>query len=309
MTKLFLSILGLPGIVFFVAALAGEGLPQPQSLIVPALVIILLLLANGFFVAAEFALISVRPTQLEEMIEVGNAKAARMLRVLESPEQQNRYIATAQLGISLASLGLGMYGEAQISLFVGPYLAEIMNVEPHAVIVHTISYIIALSLLTYLHLVLGEVVPKTLALDKPTRAAVALAGPMRLLELVFAVPVYLLNAIGRFLLRLLRVPPVENHVRLHSTEELEMIVSESAEGGLLNEDEGDFIRNIFTFSQRQAHQVMTPRRKIQAVPLDISLPELVTLVSNSRYSRFPVYEGNRITSLASCILKTWCGSN
>jgi len=292
MTKLFLSAAGLPGIILFIAALSGEGLPQPQTLIIPAMVILALIVANGFFVSAEFALIGVRPSQLEELLEAGDRRAAGMLKVLESPDRQNRYIATAQLGISLASLGLGMYGEVQISHFIEPYLAHLLGVEPSAALVNTLGYLIALSLLTYLHLVLGEVVPKTLALDKPTRAALIMAGPMYAIELVMAIPVAILNAVGRLLLRVLRISPAESHARLHSPQELEMIVSESAEGGQLNEDEGDFIRNIFTFSERQAHQVMTPRRKIQAIPLDIPLPELIKLVSTSRFSRFPVYEGD-----------------
>ncbi|HHJ07429.1 MAG TPA: HlyC/CorC family transporter, partial [Anaerolineae bacterium] len=292
MTKLFLSAAGLPGIILFIAALSGEGLPQPQTLIIPAMVISALIVANGFFVSAEFALIGVRPSQLEELLEAGDRRAAGMLKVLESPDRQNRYIATAQLGISLASLGLGMYGEVQISHFIEPYLAHLLGVEPSAALVNTLGYLIALSLLTYLHLVLGEVVPKTLALDKPTRAALIMAGPMYAIELVLAIPVAILNAVGRLLLRVLRISPAESHARLHSPQELEMIVSESAEGGQLNEDEGDFIRNIFTFSERQAHQVMTPRRKIQAIPLDIRLPELIKLVSTSRFSRFPVYEGD-----------------
>ncbi len=292
MTKLLLSVLGLPGIILFIAALSEEGLPQPQNLIIPAIVIIVLIIANGFFVAVEFALIGVRPTQLEELVEKGDRNAARMLDVVASPERMNRYIATTQLGISLASLGLGMYGESQISHFVEPYLAHLLNIEPHAALVHTLGYLISLSLLTYLHLVFGEMVPKSMALDKPTRTTLLVSTPIYIIDLIFAAPVYILNGIGDLLLRILRVPPVESHARLHSPQELEMIVSESAEGGQLNEDEGDFIRNIFTFSERQAHQVMTPRRKIQAIPLDIHLPELVKLVSSSRYSRFPVYEGD-----------------
>jgi len=292
MSKPLLSILGLPGIVLFIAALTEEGLPQLESLIIPAIVIIVLIIANGFFVAVEFALISVRPTQLEELVEDGDRSAARMLDVVASPNRLNRYIATTQLGISLASLGLGMYGEAQISQFVEPYLAYLLNVEPHAALVHTLGYLIALSFLTYLHLVLGEMVPKSLALDKPTKMILLMSTPIYVIDLIFAVPVYLLNAVGDLLLRILRIPPVESHARLHSPQELELIVSESAEGGLLNEDEGDFIRNIFTFSERQAHQVMTPRRKIQAIPLNIRLSELVELVSTSRFSRFPVYEGD-----------------
>ncbi|MFQ5577493.1 MAG: hemolysin family protein [Anaerolineae bacterium] len=290
MTKVWLLVVGFPGVALLTVALATEGLPGPQTLILPAVVILALIALNGLFVAAEFAINGVRITQIEELVEAGNRTAPQVMSVLQSPARQDRYIATAQLGITVASLGLGMYGEPQIARFIEPYLAQIIGARPEATLVHTVGYIAALSLLTYLHVVLGEMIPKSIALSRAKRAALALASPMRIMALVFGVPVRFLNGAGRLLLRLLKIPPGQEH--LHSPAELEQIVAESAERGLLNEEEEELIRNIFTFGEREAHQVMTPRRKIQAIPLNIPLAELIKLTSESRFSRFPVYERN-----------------
>jgi CBS domain containing-hemolysin-like protein len=289
MNKILLLILGFPGIGLLIGALATEGLPSPTTLIIPGLIIILLLFFNAIFVAAEFAIISVRPTQVEEMIEAGNKSAQLTMATLISPAKQDRYIATSQLGITIASLGLGMYGEPQIAHFIEPYLALLLGVDPHVVIVHTISYVIALSLLTYLHVVLGEMIPKSLALSSSKRMVLLLNGPMRIMQLFFAVPVSFLNWIGLGLVKLLRVPPSETDELVHSPEELEIIISESVEGGMLNNEEEEWIRNIFSFGDRQVNQVMTPRRKIQAIACDASLSEILQQVSESQYSRFPVY--------------------
>jgi len=173
---------------------------------------------------------------------------------------------------------------------VEPYLFSILGQEPQAALVHTISSIIALSLLTYMHIVIGEMVPKSISLTSPDRAVLALSKPMRLAETILFIPVRALNGIGRWLLKLFKVPPAEGHARLHSPEEIELIVSESAEGGLLMEEEEEMIRNIFEFGERLVGQVMTPRTKVQAIDQEISNEELLTLVTESRHSRFPVYE-------------------
>jgi len=288
--KAWLLVPAFPGVAFFAVALTAEGLPSPSTLLLPGLVILLLICTNGFFVTAEFAINGVRPTQIEELAEKGHKTAARVLELLNSTVRQNRYIATAQLGITIASLGLGMYGEPKLSHFLEPYLARLLGTEPDAVLITTTGYIVSLSFLTYLHVVLGEMVPKTMSLNAARKAILLIAGPMHFIEKVLALPVFLLHQAGSWLLHVLRIPPGEEH--FHSPEELEQIVTESAEEGLLNEKEEDLILNIFTFSERQAHQVMTPRRKIQAVPVDIALPDLIEVVSHSRFSRFPVYERN-----------------
>lgn len=292
MIKLLLITFTSAGLGLVIAALAGEALPGLGALIVPALVIILLVIVNGLFVAAEFAIIGVRATQIEQIANEGNRIAQSVLKVLRSPEQQNRYIATAQLGITTASLGLGMYGEPQIAHFIEAYLARLFNLDPEQTIVITTGYLIAVSLLTYLHIVMGEMVPKSLALSAPAKAVLIISQPMHLVQSVLVWPVRFLNGIGNLLLIILRIPPAEEQGRLHSPEELELIVAESAEGGVLSKAEEEMIHNIFNFADRQVNQVMTPRPRVQAIAHDTPLPELLTLVTRSTHSRFPVYEAN-----------------
>jgi CBS domain containing-hemolysin-like protein len=291
MSRVLLLLIGLPGVVFFWnAAAAQEHLPGLGTLVVPIIAIIILVILNGFFVASEFAIIGVRPSQLEQMADEGNKRAGRVLAIIESPVKQDKYIATAQLGITIASLGLGMYGEPQVAHFIEPYLGRILGIEPEAALLHTIGSIVGLSLLTYLHVVVGEMVPKSISLATAERAVLAVAPIMRVAEAILSIPVRFLNTIGSYLLQLFQIPPAEGHARLHSAEELELIVSESAEGGLLLQEEEEMIRNIFDFSDRQVGQVMTPRTKVSAIPLDMPLDELLRFVTVSRHSRFPVYE-------------------
>lgn len=294
MNKLVPVILGIPGVSLFIAALLAEGetIPHPQTFIVPTIVILVLILLNGIFVAAEFAVNRVRVTQVEELTKKGGSTAPAALELLESRGKQGRYIATAQLGITLSSLGLGMYGEPQIAYFLEPYLALIMGIEPNITLVHTVGYIVALSLLTYFHLVLGEIVPKTVAMNHSISALLILIRPMQIIEFIFYIPVKILDNAGNTMLRALKLSSSIEEEPLHSTQELEQLVTESAEEGNLTEEEEGMILNIFSFAERAVHQVMTPRRKIQAIPADIALEDLIELTSKSTFSRFPVYEGD-----------------
>lgn len=285
--KPLLLALGAPGAAVYAAALTQTESAGPSLLIVLG-VILLLVLVNGLFVAAEFAIIGVRPSRMEQLANEGNKVAARVLAILNSHVKQDRYIATAQVGITVVSLGLGMYSEPQIAYFIEPLLGRFLGTE----LVHTVGFVLALSFVTYLHVVVGEMVPKTIALTSAERAVLWLARPMQIAQLILSPFVLGLNAIGNGLLRLLGVPPAEGHARLHSPEELGLIVSESAEGGLLNEDEEEMILNIFDFGDRQVGQVMTPRRKVQAIPSDMPVDEVMRFVASSSNSRFPVYEGD-----------------
>lgn len=291
MSRLVLLGLGFPGVSLFVliGAVAQE-MPSATTLILPLLIILILVVINGIFVAAEFAIIGVRDTQMEQMADEGNLVAGNVLQILELRPKLDHYIATAQLGITLASLGLAMYGEPAIGHFVEPYLEEAAGLTPAAA--NTVSYIIALSLLTYLHVVVGEMVPKALALANPSAMALKLDQMMRLTGSLFGPPVRVLNGIGNLLLRLFRIPPAQGHDRLMAAEELELIVAESAEGGLIEDEEQEIIRNIFDFSERTVGQVMTPRRKVQALAVTCSQPELIRTVTESRHSRFPVYDAD-----------------
>lgn len=293
MTKYLLLAMTLPGFGILATAAAQEATELAAGPLLVALVVIfLLVLLNGLFVMAEFSIIGVRPTQLEQMVDEGVDRAGSVLAILESRQKQDQYIATAQLGITIASLGLAMYGEPQIAHFIEPYL-ENLWFEPSLELVESIGYVIALGLLTYLHVVVGEMVPKSLALSDAPRMVLLLSRPMIVARWILTYPVKILNRIGVSMLRLFRVPPAEGHERVLSPEELELIVTESTEGGLLNAEEQEMILNIFDFSDRTVSQVMTPRTKVEAIPLDVSRQEILNIVTDSRHSRFPVYDGDR----------------
>lgn len=291
MSKQVLLAVGWPSaILFFASLLQQEGGPGAVSLLIILLIVVLLVLVNGLFVAAEFAIIGVRPSRVEQLADEGNQRARHILSILNSSSKQDSYIATAQLGITLASLGLGMYGEPQIARFIEPVLETVAGGEVTPTFLHTIAFILSLTFVTYLHVVIGEMIPKSLALARAERAVLWLVRPMNVAQSLLSPAVRALNSIGNGLLLALGVPPAQGHQRLHSPEELELLVAESAEGGLLNEDEEEMILNIFNFSDRQVGQVMTPRRKVQAIAHDLPHDELMHLVAESNYSRFPVYE-------------------
>ena len=295
MTKAILLSLMIPGMsaAFLISSAATEGGSSWGTLLLAIVIILLLVALNGFFVAAEFGIIGVRSTQLEEMEgEDKGGKRKKVLNILDSRHKQDQYIATAQLGITIASLGLAMYGEPQIAHFLEPFISQLWF-EPSEAMVRTIGYVVALSVLTYLHVVLGEMVPKSMALSDAPKVVVALTRPMQISQMILIIPVRILNGIGRLLLRLFKVPPAEGHDRVLSAEEIELLVSESAEGGLLHQDEEEMIRNIFDFSDRVVGQVMTPRTRVQAIPIDIGKDKLLKIVTESRHSRFPVYDGDR----------------
>jgi CBS domain containing-hemolysin-like protein len=290
MSRLGLFMLATPGLILFSFAAVDQGLPGPGELLIPLAIIAILVLINGFFVAAEFAIIAIRPSQVDQMVQEGNGAATSVQEILDSPKRQDQYIATAQLGITIASLGLGMYGEPKIAEFIEPYLTRLLETNISEALLHTIASIIALSILTYLHIVIGEMVPKSVALTSPERAVLGVSKPMKVFQKILGIPVRFLNWIGRGMLHILKISPAEGHARLHSPEEIELIVSESADSGLLLEEEEEIIKNIFDFGDRQVGQVMTSRTRVQALSVDMPVDQLLSVVTKSRHSRFPVYK-------------------
>ena len=289
MRKRILLAAGFPGLMLFVTAAAAAPDAAGSTLLL-VLIIFLMVLVNGFFVASEFSIIGVRASQMEEQAREGSGAARRVLAVLSSPARQDSYIATAQVGITIASLGLGMVGEPRIAHLVEPLLEKWLGGEPDPALVGSIGYLIAVSLLTYVHIVVGEMIPKSIALSAPARAAMTVTTPMMVIQRVMALPVRALNGIGALLLRLFRIPPARGQDRLHTPEEIKLIVEASTEHGLLNLSEEEMIRNIFDFGDRHVGQVMTPRTKVQAISCDTPYAEMKQLVTESRHSRFPVYE-------------------
>lgn len=251
------------------------------------LVIMILVLINGLFVAAEFSIIGVRASRIEQLAAEGNRAAAWVHRVVSDRGRTDSYIATAQLGITLASLGLGMYAEPAIAhLAEGPLMGWFGLSETT---IHTVSFLLALGLVTYLHVVIGEMVPKALALQNAERTVLVLTNPMRFMGRIFGPAVNALNRMGLWTLKLLRVPPPGHGSRLYSLDELEMIVSESYAGGLLEGREQRLVANILDFGQERVVQVMTPRPMMAAVPVTIGEQDLLELYDQTPYSRLPVF--------------------
>ena len=261
-----------------------------MGLLLPFVVISVLILMNGLYVAAEFAIIGARRSRMEQLAEQGNSAAAWVRGVLDESRRTDRWIATAQLGITLASLGLGMYGEPAIARLIEGPLHDLFGLQGAGV--HTVSFVIALSLITYLHVVIGEMVPKSLALQTPERTVLALTRSMRISGRIFSVPVTVLNRTGVLLLRLLRIPPPSESSRLYTSDELELIIEESSAGGLVEDFEHELAANIFDFSERRVGQVMVHRTSITAIPIDASESNILELVATARFSRVPVFQAN-----------------
>ena len=258
-----------------------------MGFLLPFFVIAVLILLNGLFVAAEFSIIGVRKSRMEHLAEGGNQTADFVRGVLDDSRRTDRWIATAQLGITLASLGLGMYAEPAIAHLIEGPLHDWFGLSDTAV--HTVSFVIALSIITYLHVVIGEMVPKSLALQKPEGTVLSLSRPMQFSGRIFSIPVTVLNRIGLLVLRLLRIPPPTESSRLYTADELEHIIDESSVGGLVEEFEQELAANIFDFSERQVENVMTHRTSITAIPVTASEAQILELVASTPFSRVPVY--------------------
>ena len=279
----------LAGSIGLATVLPAEESVTLTAWLIPIAIIIVLILVNGIFVAAEFAIIGVRPSQLEAIVqETGNAQAKNIYDTVVSSEKQDRYIATAQLGITIASLGLAMYAEPAIEHLLVPYIENWFGITDHTRAQNITTFAIVLPILTYLHVVIGEMIPKAFSLSHAVETAMTLQGPMRFFRLILSPLITILNWIGESLLKLVKLPKPQP--RPHSSEEIEHLVTESAEGGFIDDDEKEIIQNIFDFSERRVVHVMTPRRKVESFPLDVSLNKLVAEVAASTHTRFPIYD-------------------
>jgi CBS domain containing-hemolysin-like protein len=247
--------------------------------------VVLLVLANAFFVAAEFALVGGRKTRLDELARGGDRKAALARRAVE---HLDRYISATQLGITLASLGLGWIGEPALAHLIENGFSWLPDFAA-AVATHTVAVIIAFTIITVLHIILGELVPKALALLFPEQVSRWVAAPLMGFAWVMAAPIALLNGTSNRLLRLAKINPAGEHQRLHSPEEIRMLVEQSQEGGRLDEEDARMIEGVFEFTEKVAQDVMTPRTQMAALASDLTVAEAADEVARARRSRYPVY--------------------
>ena len=257
------------------------------------LAVFVLVLMNGFFVAAEFSLVSVRHTRIAELVAQGQVSAIAVQDALKNPD---RVIAATQLGITLASLGLGWIGEPAVAHLLLP----LVNLFPNALqsgVSHSISAGLAFALITFLHVVVGELAPKSIALQNPEKTSLVVARPTLWSELIFKPIIWLLNGTGNALLRLIGVKPASGHELVHSVEELKMLVTASTEGGVVEPQEREMLHAVFDFGELLVGQVMIPRTEIVAVEADIPLQQIITLITESTYTKFPVYDDDLDTIL------------
>jgi CBS domain containing-hemolysin-like protein len=249
------------------------------------LAVVVLVLANAFFVAAEFALVGARRTRLDEMARAGNRKARLARRAVQSLD---RYISATQLGITLASLGLGWIGEPALAGFIEGGFRWLPDAVA-TVATHGVASVIAFIIITVLHIILGELVPKAVALLYPEVVSTWVTAPLLGFAWVMAGPIAVLNGTANRLLRLFKIDPPGEHERLHSPEEIRMLVEQSQEGGSLLREDARLLEGVFEFSEKTAQEVMTPRTQMAALEADLTVEDAADQVAVHGRSRYPVY--------------------
>ncbi len=249
--------------------------------------IVVLVAINAYFVATEFALVAVRRTQIKLWVAEGRRGADSAERAIEHLDDA---IAATQLGITLASLGLGWIGEPALAGVVTPLLGAIGLESTLAV--HTLALTFAFSAITFIHVVAGELAPKALALDFPGRVALACAGPLLVFGRIFRPILVFMNGAGNALVRLFGVQPAGSAHAVHSSDELSLLVSESRAAGVFRPYAGRILGNVFRLTQTRVRDVMVPRQDVSAVPRDIEPDDILNLLRESSFTRLPVYEGS-----------------
>jgi CBS domain containing-hemolysin-like protein len=253
------------------------------------LIVILLVLANGFFVAAEFSLVSVRRTRIDELVDQGNRRARVVKRSLRDLDA---YIAATQLGITMASIGLGWVGEPALARLLDPAFEAILPADAAWISAHTVAFIIAFAIITMLHIVFGELAPKTIALQRAEPTSLWVVGPLELFLRIFRPIIVAMNGLGRLVVRAIGLQDTSGHALVHSQAELRMLVTASAQGGQLEESEQEIIDRAFVFADDTAADVMLPRTELVGVPLDADAESVRRLLAEERLERYPVYEGD-----------------
>ena len=264
---------------------AGE--PFSGALTARIVAVAALVVANAFFVAAEFGLIAVRRSTVESRAASGDRKA----RVLEQMlKDLDRYIAATQLGITLTALALGWFGGDTLAIVIDDVLARFGVAPPPAAVHTTTAMILAFVIVAFLHVVLGELTPKNIALVRPEGTSLLIARPLVAFAVLTSPLIAVFNAAARGVLALIRIRPVTQVERAHSPEDLRRLVMQSRAHGAIDESDSAMLAGVFDFHEKRARDVMRPRTEIIAVPIDASESDVWQLMRSERYSRYPVYE-------------------
>ncbi|KQS33304.1 hemolysin family protein [Dyadobacter sp. Leaf189] len=252
---------------------------------IQVLITLVLVLLNGFFVAAEFAIVKIRASQLEQKAQEGNKMAILSKQIVANLDG---YLAATQFGITLASLGLGWIGEPVVSkILIGAM--ELVGISLDPVLAHQIALPTAFAIITVLHIVFGELAPKSIAIQRPEATTLVLSYPLHIFFLIFRPIVWMLNGIANFILKTIGITPSHGS-DVHSSDELRYLVQQQKESGMIEAADYDLIKNAFDFSERLARQVMIPRPQIVGVDINDFDEEKLEKIIEEGYSRIPVYE-------------------
>lgn len=256
--------------------------------IIPQLAIVFILVfLNGFFVASEFALVAVRKTRIEILAKRGNPSARLVQKALENLDT---FISATQLGITLASLALGWVGEPLLAHFFEPYFEEILPANLAFVSAHGISFTIAFSVITFLHIVLGELAPKSIALQKAEITSLWIIRPLSLFTIIFKPFIWILNGAGILVLKIVGFKAPSGHQLVHSEEEIKMILAQSAEEGAIEKEEAEMVYRVLKLGDLPVKEIMIPRTEIIAFNIDTPLKSVIKIAEDNLHSRFPVYK-------------------
>lgn len=267
--------------------LASAGIVDNEISVSKLLLTLFLVLLNGFFVAAEFAIVKVRTSQIEVHQEL-NSKVAGIAKGIVG--NLDAYLAATQLGITLASLGLGWVGESSLTPVILKVFELVGMTGPeYATLAKSISFPLAFAIITILHIVFGELAPKSMAIHFPTKTTFTVALPLRIFYFVFRPVIWLMNGLANGILRLFGITPIHGS-DIHTEEELKMIITESQEGGAIEETERVLIQNVFDFDDRRVNNIQTLRKNVSAIDIETSVKDAIEYAINEGYSRYPVFD-------------------
>ncbi len=245
--------------------------------------VVLLVFLNGLFVAAEFAFVRIRPTRVDALVEEGRRSASL---VREATNKLDDYLAVCQLGITISSLGLGYVGEPAIAALIEPVLTSVLP----AGTIHLVALAISFGTVTFLHVVFGELAPKTLSIQDAETISLAVAPPMKFFYIILRPGVIVFNGTANFFTRLAGYPPASESEEVHTEEDIRMLIAQSRQHGHVEEDEEEMIEAVFELENTTAREIMIPRPDVATLPVDMPFDELLSVVAKENYTGYPVLD-------------------
>ena len=251
--------------------------------------VFILVFLNGFFVASEFSLVAVRKTRIDVLVKKGN-RSAKLVQ--KSIAHLDTFISATQLGITLASLALGWIGEPVLANFLEPFFDDFLPDRLALISSHSFAFTIAFATITFLHIVLGELAPKTIALQRAEKTSLLIIAPLTLFTKIFKPFIWILNGAGNMVLKLVGFSAPSGHQLVHSEEEIKMILAQSAEEGAIEKQEAEMVYSVLRLGDTPVKEIMVPRKNVIAFDINTPLGEVVVIAEKNLHSRFPVYKKN-----------------